>query len=174
MSGSRRSTRIYGRFVMTAFLPHGTWREGEGAPSSRSCSPSMRTIPTARTVRFLVDGCGGWPEDAEGLSAHRAAVRRRGIPDALAAGGASAVSEGKAKGFDVHLLADRRAGSLAAQGVSGVLADSRSLLIQVTFARNGKGPGGFARGPFCVAGWNCQAISTFATTAPRSTDPGST
>ena len=48
-----------------SFLPHGTGARGGCGASSRSCSPSPTTIPTAPHVRFLIDGAPV-PADAAG------------------------------------------------------------------------------------------------------------
>ncbi len=96
-----------------SFLPHGTWRDAEAREQ-----PILLTInddnPNQASVRFLVDGAAV-PSDAAAYE--RIVLLFDGDdPEAVAAARAR-WEEAKAKGFDGDLLAARRAGPLATQGL---------------------------------------------------------
>ena len=97
-----------------AFLPHGVWRD----PEARE-QPILLTVnddnPNQASVRFLIDGAAV-PSDAAAYE--RIVLLFDGEdPDAVETARAR-WQEAKGNGFARHVLADRRAGALAAQGVS--------------------------------------------------------
>ena len=96
-----------------SFLPHGTWREAQ--PREQ---PVLLTVnddnPNGAAVRFLLDGAPV-PADAGAYERIVLIVRRRGSGRGRRR--ARALERGQGARLRRHLLADGRAGALAAQAV---------------------------------------------------------
>ena len=151
-------------FREDSFLPHGTWREAEAREQ-----PVLLTVhddnPNGAAVRFLVDGAPV-PADAEAY-ARIVLIFDGNDPDAVALA-TRALERGQGEGVRGHLLADRRAGALAAQAMSCArsnreagLDDSQAVLRRSCPTKNpGRCPG-LCRG----AGFSDQYLAMTATGA---------